>query len=66
MVDYYEEGEDLYLLLKRVEGITLMEVLEKKANEANEDPERFSRLILKIFYQLATALAGMAKKKVFH
>lgn len=49
-----------------VEGVTFEKVLEMKVKEAEEEPEKFSRLLLKIFYQLIIALDEMYYWKVFH
>jgi len=56
----------MYLLMRRVEGITLKEVIERKQEEARTDKVKFSALMLKIFVQLVTALHEMGKKKVYH
>ena len=48
--DYCYQEDNLYLLLKRVEGVTLKEVFEQKQEEAKKEPKKYKELVLKIMF----------------
>ena len=55
--DYCQEDDNLYLLMKRVEGVTLKQVYEHKQKEAKKEPQKFTALLLKIIFQLISFTA---------
>jgi len=49
LIDFTKDDNDLYILMKRVEGVTLNEIIEKALQKKDSDPDEFYSLMLKLF-----------------
>ena len=66
MEDYYEDETYLYLLLERIHGCNLKDVMQRKKGEMNNNKEGYLKFILELLIKLAEALKIMSDKKIYH
>lgn len=62
--DYCEEGNLIYLLIKRVEGLSLDKILSFKREK--EDFERYAAFMVKVLLQLSIALTQLERLRIYH
>jgi len=68
--DYKQVKDDLYLLLKRYEGMNLQEVINRKRGEEKkmdeEEMNKYCRFLLKVFEKVISAFKVLSEQKVQH